>query len=213
MELLKHSNDNIFLSEKEKEQRIKKVEKAYGKFLTEIGYDWEQDPNMAGTPFRVAKMWIKEIASGNHSEEPKITAFDNINKYDGMVFEGGIDVKSLCSHHNYPFYGKAYVAYLAHPDGKIIGLSKLNRIVDWFSRRPQVQENLTNQIHEYLDKVLEKHGGIAVHIQAVHTCVRLRGVNQNGDMQTTKMSGAFLENDSRAHTEFLDKIRNSIHLI
>ena len=91
----------------------------------------------------------------------KITAFDNVDSYDGMVFEGNIQVHSMCSHHHLPFFGVAHVAYLAKPEGKIIGLSKLNRTVEFYSRRPQVQENLTMQIHEHLDKVLEVHGGIA----------------------------------------------------
>jgi len=208
--MLKNSNDNIILTNEEIEEKLQKTEIAYGNFLTELGYDWENDPNMNETPKRVAKMWVKEIAVGCYIKEPKVTTFKNINKYDGLVFEGNIDVKSLCSHHNYPFFGKAYIAYIAHPEGNIIGLSKLNRIVDWFSRRPQVQENLVMQIHDYLDKVLGKHRGIAIKIQAIHTCVKLRGINHNSDMQTTKLSGSFMDAAGNAQKEFFENIRQSL---
>jgi len=209
---LKQSNGNIVLTERETKQRLKQVEKAYGKFLTELGYEWENDANMQETPKRVAKMYIKETAVGNFTDKPRITIFDNVDKYDGMVFQSNIDVKSQCSHHMMPFFGKAHVAYIAHPDGKIIGLSKLNRIVDWFARRPQVQENLTMQIHDFLDNILKKHQGIAVKIEALHTCVALRGVNQNSSMQTTKLSGAFTEKNGSAQLEFFENINRSKRL-
>lgn len=210
-QLLKNSNDNIKLSSDEKLKRLHNAEIAYGQFLTELGYDWENDPNMNKTPYRVAKMWLNEIANGCFDECPEIAVFKNVNKYDGLVFEGNIDVKSLCSHHNYPFFGKAFVSYIAHPDGNIIGLSKFNRVVDWFSRRPQVQENLVMQIHDYLDKILGKHQGIAIKIQAVHTCVKLRGANQDSDMQTTKLSGAFIDPTGNAQKEFFENIRHSLN--
>jgi GTP cyclohydrolase IA len=128
---------------------------------------------------------------GIYYEAPKITAFDNVDQYDGMVFQGNIDLKSICSHHSLPFIGKAHVAYL--PGTKVIGLSKLNRIVEWFARRPQVQENLTMQIHSYINEICENNKGVAVVIEASHMCACVRGVKHNSTMMTSKLSGEFLE--------------------
>jgi GTP cyclohydrolase I len=136
--------------------------------------------------------FINELYSGLYGEEPIVTAFENIDHYDGIVFEGNIEVKSQCSHHHMPFFGKAFIAYIPDRDGKIVGLSKLNRITEFFSRRPQVQENLTVQIHNYLDSILEKNRGVAVVIEAEHTCVSHRGARNNSVMKTTKLSGLFL---------------------
>ena len=138
---------------------------------------------------RVAKMMIDDITQGNYVDEPKVTVFENENNYSGMVFQGNINVSSLCSHHMLPFMGVAHVAYI--PNGKIIGLSKLNRIVNYYARRPQVQENLTEQIHAHIDKVCEGNGCVAVRIIANHTCVSLRGIKDDSTMMTTKLSGAF----------------------
>ena len=211
MKKLKNSNDNIELSDQEKEELLKNAEQKYGAFLTSLNFDWEGDPNMNETPRRVAKMWVKEISTGCYSSPPKITSFDNVNNYDGIVFEGNIDVKSLCSHHNYPFFGKAYIAYIPNKDGKIIGLSKLNRVVEFFSRRPQVQENLVMQIHDYLHDLIPDNNGIAVLIKATHTCVVLRGINHDSEMITSKLSGAFRD-DPMAHTEFMDFVNKSMKI-
>ena len=115
----------------------------------------------------------------------------------------------MCSHHHLPFFGVAHVAYIAKPEGKIIGLSKLNRTVEFYSRRPQVQENLTMQIHEHLDEVLEVHGGIAVMVSAKHLCACLRGVKHpNSAMKTSKLSGAFIEGDYSVRQEFYNFIKD-----
>lgn len=183
---------------------IELAEQKYGEFLSALGFDWESDPNMRETPKRVAKMMVSDIFKGHYSESPKITVFENVNKYSGIVFQGNTEVKSMCSHHFLPFDGVAHIAYL--PGEKIIGLSKLNRIVDFFSRRPQVQENLTSQIHEFLDKVLEGNQGVAVYIEAKHLCVSHRGIRQNSTMKTTKLSGAFLDSQDGAKQEFFNYI-------
>jgi GTP cyclohydrolase I len=115
----------------------------------------------------------------------------------------------MCSHHHLPFFGVAHVAYLAKPEGKIIGLSKLNRTVEFYSRRPQVQENLTMQIHEHLDKVLEVHGGIAVMVSAKHLCACLRGVKHpHSEMKTSKLSGAFIDGDYSVRQEFYNFVKD-----
>lgn len=189
------------------EERLLEAEKAYAKFMDVILPKWEEDPNAVDTPKRVAKMFLKELYSGLYGEKPKITVFDNVDKYTGIVFQGNIEVKSQCSHHHMPFIGVAHVAYIPSIHGKIIGLSKLNRVVEYFSRRPQVQENLTMQIHEYLEKILGSSQGVAVYIEANHTCVSHRGIGQNSTMKTVKLSGSFLEEDA-ARGEFYQFIHD-----
>lgn len=203
--ILKYANDNIQLSIAEKEIVIQQASEAYGKFLDALKINWREDPNSQDTPKRVAKSFVNDLISGCYTEPPKITAFDNLNNYDGIVFQGNIDVTSICSHHNLSFIGKAHVAYL--PGTKVIGLSKLNRVVEWFARRPQVQENLTMQIHDYLNEVCEGNGGIAVVIECNHLCACVRGVKHNSTMKTAKVSGAF-KNDPSAREEFYDFIKS-----
>lgn len=203
--ILKYANDNIQLSIAEKEIVIQQASEAYGKFLDALKINWREDPNSQDTPKRVAKSFVNDLISGCYTEPPKITAFDNLNNYDGIVFQGNIDVTSICSHHNLSFIGKAHVAYL--PGTKVIGLSKLNRVVEWFARRPQVQENLTMQIHDYLNEVCEGNGGIAVVIECNHLCACVRGVKHNSTMKTAKLSGAF-KNDPPCREEFYDFIKS-----
>jgi len=202
------SGGNNPYTEDEKEIIIKNAEKAYGDFLTALQFDWENDPNMCDSPRRVSRMFVREIAKGCYDNPPKITVFDNVDHYDGMVFEGNITVKSMCSHHVLGFIGKACVAYIPDENGKICGLSKLNRVVDFFSRRPQVQENLTTQIHDYLNALIPGNKGIAVVIEAEHMCVKLRGVEHDSSMSTSKLSGLFLEKPE-VRKEFYDFLRNT----
>jgi len=207
--ILSGQNDNKHLKNS-LQQRCRNAELLYGEFLRSLGYDIDNDPNMQDTPRRVVKMMTEEIGRGTYSDPPKITVFPNEgdNKYDGLVFQGNIDVKSLCAHHMAFIYGKCHVAYLPGPS--IIGLSKLNRIVDWFSRRPQNQERLTTQIHDYLNQMLVDNLGIAVYIEATHTCVKMRGVEQDSMMKTAKLSGFFLDNTDKARDEFYQMI-SSLH--
>lgn len=202
--ILKYANDNVSLTHKEKAQLIEDATKAYEGFLDALKIDWRNDPNSMDTPNRVAKSFVNDLISGCYTDPPKITAFDNLNNYDGIVFQGNIDVKSICSHHNLSFIGKAHVAYI--PGSKVIGLSKLNRIVEWFARRPQVQENLTMQVHDYLNEVCEDNGGVAVVIECNHLCACVRGVKHNSIMKTAKLSGAF-KNGAAAREEFYDFIK------
>ncbi len=118
-----------------------------------------------------------------------------------------IKLHSFCSHHHLPFIGHAHVAYLPTPEGKVIGLSKLNRIVEFYARRPQVQENLTMQIHDHIDEVCENNIGVAVSIEANHMCACVRGVKHNATMKTAKLSGAFKKSIT-AREEFYDFIRD-----
>lgn len=186
----------------------KEIEKAYGDFLTALGYDWENDPNMQKTPYRVAKMMIDEITKGSYCDPPIITVFPNTNKYPGIVFEGNISVKSLCSHHMLPFIGSAFIGYIPGEKGNLIGLSKLNRIVQWYMRRPQLQESLTMQIHNHINDVIGENLGIAVVIKADHQCVALRGAEDNSTMITAELSGMFFENKIGSRDEFYRMIEN-----
>jgi GTP cyclohydrolase IA len=194
--MLKYANHNIPKTQAEKDIIITKAAAAYEKYMDALGFDWRSDPNSAETPMRVAKAFVNDIASGCYSDAPKVTAFDNVDGYDGIVAQTNIKIVSLCSHHHLSWTGDAHVAYIPSKDGKVIGLSKLNRIVDWFARRPQVQENCTMQIHEYINSVCEGNKGVAVLIEANHTCCSNRGVRHDSTMRTARMSGSFLEEES-----------------
>lgn len=202
MKKLQYANHNHPRTEAEIQDLIEKGAKAYEAYLDALGFDWRNDPNSSETPHRVAKAFVTDLAMGCYTEPPKVTAFDNVDKYDGMVCQNNIKVVSMCSHHHAPFMGYAHVAYIPSKDGKVIGLSKLNRIVDWFSRRPQVQENLTMQIHQYIDGVCIKNKGVAVLIEANHTCCSNRGIKHDSSMRTARMSGAFLDESDNSRSEF-----------
>lgn len=189
-----------------KRDRLPAVEAAFGQVLTALGYDWQNDPNMRETPKRVAKMYINETTTGSYDEAPRITTFENTSGYAGMVVQKKIEVKSLCSHHLQPFIGKAYIAYI--PGKVVAGLSKLNRIVEYYSRRPQLQEQLTQQIHDFVNETFPDNKGVAVYISCEHLCCKIRGVNDDSQMDTATLSGAF-ENESSARAEFYSIINSS----
>jgi len=207
MNKLKYANGNRPLTEEQKQTMIEEASVHYGKYMTALGFDWENDPNSSDTPRRVAKSFVNDLAEGVYSESPKITAFDNVDKYDGMVFQGNIKLHSFCSHHHLPFVGVANVGYIPGIDGKVIGLSKLNRIVEFYARRPQVQENLTMQIYKHIDRVCEKNEGVAVMLEANHMCACVRGVKHDSTMKTSKLSGVFMDNNNLARQEFYDFIK------
>lgn len=191
------------------EKRLQDAAEAYARFMDVLGID-RGDPHSKDTPMRVAKSFINDLFRGLYVEDPKITAFHNDGKYDGMVFEGGIPIKSMCAHHHLPFIGVAYVAYIPNPEGKVIGLSKLNRIVEHYSRRPQVQETLTMQIHNAIDDACEKNLGVAVMISASHMCACIRGIkHDNCEMKTSKLTGVFLDNANLSRSEFYHFVNNT----
>ena len=206
MNKLKYANGNRLLTKSEKEIMINNAAVHYGRYMTALGFDWKEDPNSSDTPKRVAKAFVNDLAEGVYSNPPKITAFDNIDGYDGMVFQGNITLHSLCSHHHLPFTGYAHVAYIPTPDGKVVGLSKLNRIVEFYARRPQVQENLTMQIHEHINKVCTDNIGVAVVVEANHMCTCVRGVKHDAIMKTAKLSGEFMNYKSHSRDEFYNFI-------
>ncbi len=184
------------------EEKISKIEEHFKSIMEVLGLDLTDD-SLNGTPKRVAKMYVKEIFSGlNPENKPKVALFENKYKYNQMLVEKEITFFSNCEHHFVPIFGKAHVAYISN--GSVIGLSKLNRIVQYFAKRPQVQERLTVQIANELKKVL-KTDDVAVIIDAKHLCVSSRGVQDiNSATVTSYYSGKF-ENE---HTkqEFLKYI-------
>ena len=165
-----------------------------------LGLDREDD-SIGGTADRVAKMYVSELCFGlSYNRFPKISVFDNKMKYNQMVIQKDITFHSLCEHHFVNFNGMAQVAYI--PKDKVIGLSKLNRVVNFFARRPQVQERLNEQIYYALQYVLGTDD-IAVLVEAEHLCVKSRGIgDQNSGMTTSKLGGAFFE-DARLRSEFM----------
>ena len=203
--MLKKANENESISNVEKSNRVELAAYHYGLFLEALGFDYKADPQTIDTPKRVAKAWVDDLVKGSINPPPDITVFPNEEHYDGIVIQTGIKVNSMCAHHNLPFYGYAAVAYL--PGKNVIGLSKLNRIVDWFSRRPQMQESLTAQIHKYLSEKLEcEH--VAVSISGHHLCCGMRGVQHPDSIMTTnKFSGRFLESDNLVREEFMNAIK------
>ncbi len=207
MELLKKANGNIVLTEEDKKDVIKKVTSGFESVLDGLRIDWRNDPHSKDTPTRLAKAYVNDLIVGCYTAEPKITTFPS--DYDGVIFQGNIEVKSLCSHHHSPFIGVAHIAYIPGSDKQIIGLSKLNRIVEYYSRRPQVQEELTFQVFQHLNKIISNNQGIAIMISATHYCACLRGVKHNNcEMKTAKLSGAFIDDADKARDEFYYFINN-----
>ena len=171
------------LSDTEKKE---KIESLFSQIMDVMGLDLTDD-SLSGTPKRVAKMYIEEIFSGlNPMNKPKIALFDNKYQYNQMLVEKNITFYSNCEHHFVPIIGKAHVAYIS--SGKVIGLSKLNRIVQYFAKRPQVQERLTNQIAEELKEVLHTND-VAVIIDAKHLCVSSRGIKDETSSTVTSYFG------------------------
>src|SRR6187399_1884690 len=187
------------------DQKIEKIEKHFGEIMHILGLDLTDD-SLKGTPHRVAKMYVKEVFSGmNPKNRPHARLFDNKYNYDQMLVEKDITFYSHCEHHFVPIYGKAHVAYFSN--GKVIGLSKINRIVQYFSKRPQVQERLTVQIGNEMERSL-KTDHIAVVIDANHMCVASRGVGDtNSKTGTAFFSGKF-NDDENVKREFLNYINS-----
>jgi GTP cyclohydrolase IA len=173
-----------------------------------LGMDLTDD-SLKGTPNRVAKMYVKEVFSGlNPKNKPTAKLFDNKYEYNEMLVERDITFYSYCEHHFVPIYGKAHVAYIS--SGKVIGLSKINRIVQYYAKRPQVQERMTVQIANELKKIL-KTENVGVVVDAVHMCVSSRGVGDtNSRTGTAHFSGKFSEENTKK--EFLNYINTPNNL-
>ena len=201
------------LNDKQKEKMINKAEKAYGKFLDALGCDWRNDPNSNDTPRRVAKAYVHDLWAGRYTAMTPITSFPS-DGYDGIVIERNIPLTSMCSHHHQTIGGVVHIGYIVGENGKVIGLSKLNRVVEHFGRRGAIQEQLTSAIHNAVDTICENNLGVIITVVATHNCVSCRGVKHKGAaMVTTKASGVFRHNGNDARQEFFNslKINNGGH--
>ncbi len=168
-----------------------------------LGLKPQDDPNLRDTDQRVAKMYLEMFAGLAQGAEPNITCFPNDEEYSAMVMEKEIPFYSMCAHHFVPFYGHAHLAYV--PGSRIIGLSKMPRIVEFYAKRPQLQERLTEQIAGYLEHRL-KPQGVMVVLEARHLCVEMRGVKKPGAVTVTSaIRGIFLNKPARE--EFLDLLK------
>ena len=185
------------------EQKIEMIESRFREIMDILGLDLNDD-SLSGTPKRVAKMYVKEIFSGlNPKNKPEMTLFENQYKYQEMLVEKDITFSSNCEHHFVPIYGRAHVAYISK--GTVVGLSKMNRIVDYYAKRPQVQERLTMQIVQELQNALGTED-VACIIDAKHLCVNSRGIRDiESSTVTSEFGGKFKEESVKR--EFLDYIK------
>ena len=200
-------------TDREKDKMIEEATEAFGQFLDALKCDWRNDPNSMETPRRVAKAYVNDLWKGRYTPFTEITSFPS-DGYDGIIIERNIQLTSMCSHHHQTIRGVVHIGYVAGNEGRVIGLSKLNRIVEHFGRRGAIQEQLTAAIHQAVDKVCEHSKGVIVTIVATHNCVSCRGVNHQGAaMVTTKASGVFMDNNNLVRKEFFDSLKiNNGHI-
>lgn len=191
-------------------EKKEKIESLFTEIMETLGLDLSDD-SLRETPSRVAKMYVDEIFYGLETNNfPKITIVENKFDYDHAVVEVNIVTNSHCEHHFVPIIGKTHIAYV--PNRKVLGLSKLNRIVDYFAKRPQIQERLTLQIHQALCEILETQD-VAVVVDAMHACVKTRGVKDVTSMtRTSKLAGVFKE-DTSHRLEFMNTIPRAQEVI
>lgn len=188
----------------DRKDKITEIQKSFSHIMQVLGLDLDDD-SLAETPLRVAKMYVNEIFWGlDYEAFPKCTTVDNKMKYNEMVVERNVNVQSNCEHHFVIIDGLATVAYV--PKDKVLGLSKINRIVEYFSKRPQIQERLTEQVFHALQYILETED-VAVLIDAQHYCVKSRGVEDTGSSTVTVRLGGGFKEDPAARNEFLSIAR------
>ena len=195
------------LTDREKDKMIEEAAEAFGQFLDALKCDWRNDPNSMETPRRVAKAYVNDLWKGRYTPFTEITSFPS-DGYQGIVLEKDIPLISQCSHHHQTIMGVVHIAYIPGPEGNVVGLSKLNRIVDHFGRRGAIQEQLTMAIHNAIDKICEGNVGVMVMIKATHNCVSCRGVKHQGaSMMTSEVSGVFADHTKTAKIEVLEMIK------
>jgi len=189
----------------DRKDKIDEIEKSFTHIMQVLGLDLADD-SLIETPKRVAKMYVNEIFWGlDYEAFPKCTTVDNKMKYDEMVIERNVNVQSNCEHHFVVIDGLATVAYI--PKQKVLGLSKINRVVEYFSKRPQIQERLTEQIYHALQYILETDD-IAVVIDAQHYCVKSRGVEDTGSSTVTSKLGGCFKHEPAVRNEFMNIVNN-----
>lgn len=200
------SNDNYPLSEEERYDMIVNLEQKVAEMLDILRIS-RRDPNSTHTPMRVAKMLVNELLIGRYEQPPKITVFPNRKHVNNLIISQGIEIMSMCSHHWQTISGRCVIGYI--PGDFVVGVSKLSRIVQWFARRPQIQEEMGEQIADYIQKMLIPKA-LGVVIKAKHYCMIARGVEESEEeteMITSVMRGYML-NDQSLRNEFLNLIRN-----
>jgi GTP cyclohydrolase I len=194
--------DSNSIPEGSEQEIVERMAVHMAAIMRELNLDLE-DPNFTETPERVAKMYMEMFHGLREGSVPKVTTFPNEGDYHHMVIEKEIPFYSMCAHHFVPFYGHAHIAYI--PESTIVGLSKLPRILEFYAKRPQLQERLTEQVAEFLWSTLEPQGVMVV-IEARHLCVEMRGVKKPGAMTTTSaLRGCFA--DRKVREEFLALLR------
>ncbi|MDX9790862.1 MAG: GTP cyclohydrolase I [Candidatus Kapaibacterium sp.] len=201
------ANGNILISDEERKEMLELVEAKYEEIF-DIMRISRNDPNSTQTPKRLAKMLVNELFSGRFNEAPKMTVFPNRNNVNNLIISRGIEVMSVCSHHWQPISGMCAIGYI--PNKNVIGLSKLTRIVNWFARRGQIQEELGEQIADYLETLL-KPKALGVVINAKHYCMIARGVSssEENSLMTTSVMRGYLLDDLNLRNEFLKLIENT----
>lgn len=205
-QLLKNG-EHRSLNEEEKQRIIESAAFHYGKFLNSLGVDYINDPNSMETPMRVAKAYVNDKWRGRYEIINDITSFPS-DGYHGIILERDIPIISMCSHHHEAILGKCHIAYIPEENGKVIGLSKLNRIVEHFARRGSIQEQLTIAIHKAVNTVVEKNQGVYVIMVATHNCVSCRGIKHMGaSMITAETSGVFSDHSKTAKQEVLEMLK------
>ncbi len=200
-----HEVNGNLIDREDTDQIVANIAQHMSGVLRELRLD-PQDPNFEETPERVAKMYLEMFNGLFQGAEPKVTTFPNEEGYHHMVIEREIPFYSMCAHHFVPFYGHAHIAYI--PDETIVGLSKLPRILEFYAKRPQLQERLTEQVAEFLMRKLEPLGVMVV-IEARHLCVEMRGVKKPGALTTTSaLRGCF--SDRKVREEFLALVQRRV---
>jgi GTP cyclohydrolase I len=183
--------------------RLSEIARHVQSIIRLLGLNAESDPNLKDTDYRVAKMYLEMFSGLSEGAEPDITCFPNEENYTSMVMEKEIPFYSMCAHHFVPFYGHAHLAYI--PSERILGLSKMPRIVEFYAKRPQLQERMTEQIAEYMQHNLQPQGVMVV-LEARHLCVEMRGIKKPGAVTVTSaLRGIFLNKPVRE--EFLDLLK------
>jgi len=199
------ANGNLPISREERDVMIEQVTEKFGDIFNILRID-RNDPNSMNTPHRLAKMWVNELFAGRYEPAPKITVFPNRKQVDELIISRDITVMSVCSHHWQPISGTCAIGYI--PGDHVLGLSKLSRIVEWFSRRGQIQEELGEQIADFIEDII-KPKALGVVIESKHYCMIARGVNESEDkasMVTSVMRGS-LRDELPLRNEFLTLIR------
>ena len=190
--------------DKSDNEKIQNIQEYFGLIMEELGLDLSDD-SLSGTPYRVAKMYVKELFYGlNPKNKPRLSTFENKYGYQKMLIEQNITIDSACEHHFLPIIGHAHIAYL--PKEKVVGLSKINRLVDYYAHRPQVQERLSIQILKELQNALETED-VIVMICSKHLCVSSRGIKDKNSFTTTIAYGGYFEDDLKRN-EFLNTVNN-----